>query len=76
MKLNKEIGYWNSKNSTMLDDVAYNFLVEKIEVEGYDHINQRYFMKYKTSYPYTKHYEKARFLLRFYKINKIIDGIG
>ena len=70
-ELRKDIGCWNSDDSTLLDDIAYSLMCEKIENSGWFHINQLYFIFHKTHTPYSKYYTKSNIILRNKKMNKL-----
>jgi len=77
MEFDKSIGpgYWNVKNSTLLDDIAFSLLCEKIKSNNGNYINQAFFKYHKDGFPYSKYYEEAKIIIRNNKINKIISNV-
>lgn len=77
MKFDKSIGtgYWNVKDSTLLDDVAFSLLCEKIKMNNGNYINQAFFMNYKAGFPYNKYYEEAKLILRKEKIKNVSNRV-
>ena len=77
MEFDKSIGpgYWNVKDATLLDDVAFSLMCDDIKKRNGDYRNQRFFKYHKDSINYNKYYERAKLLIRQEKLNKIISNV-
>jgi len=73
MEFDKSIGkgYWNAKDATLLDDLAFSLMCEEIKRKGRGNRNQSFFRYHKDSFPYNQYYDKAKIILRQEKISKI-----
>jgi hypothetical protein len=68
-------GYWNVKDSTLLDDVAFSLMCDDIKKRNGDYRNQAFFKYHKDGFPYNKYYERAKIIIRNYKIKKICTNV-
>jgi len=84
MIIDKGWGYWNLKNSTIFDDIAYYLFVQYYVHDykdsqlymsnmEYEPPNQKWF--YFRKLYYEKYYNKANIILRKEKLNKINETI-
>ena len=78
MEFDKSIGtgYWNVKNSTLLDDLAFSLICEEIKCKKGYYRNQSFFRQHKDGFPYNKYYEKAKIIIRNEKLKKIKYSIN
>jgi len=75
MEIDRNIGYWNAENTSILDDMAYMLLVKQMEKDIMDHVSQVYFLNYKNDFPYSRYYKEANLLIRQDKITSINSKI-